>query len=209
VLRKVNVYPEIEVLGLCHNIQDHELSLDSGIRRDQERLKGLIQYTIDARGVDLVAEETKQGHRSIAEELAACVGCHYVDLDVPTAVQDCIHRSQPDDSGMRDEYCCAWLLVREWHMFQEFLLALDGHRSALLICGGLHVAGFRRELEHLGYKPVCVCFLLTALTETKECCAHWEHLSKGKERTAFPSLLRVWRDGTEWPLDSWLPKRCR
>ena len=167
--------PTTIIVGCAHEVQGakpHPTTED-----EQQQFRQLITELIRRHGIRFIGEEFKQGGEaekaggSIAQEVAAAHGVTYEPIDIPLPIQEGIKRRSTFDfdpaTGGKDvtysnEYCVAWNLVREYHMFQSFQdaqITLDpGAKPALLICGRWHLPRVQKLLVERRWLVIPICF---------------------------------------------------
>jgi len=155
----------VVVLGCYHEVQF--VDPVPVYKEDQQKFRALIESVVDEYEIRFIGEESKQGKRSIAEDIAAGRGLKYVTVDIPLAVQSQIHKRPArvlneeklewESLLESDKYAKAWSLVREFNMYKCFLEALAPNEPAILICGRVHVLSLVELLaKDVETVPICL-----------------------------------------------------
>jgi hypothetical protein len=163
----------IIVVGCDHIMQPNDHPGDWRIESERRAFRDTIIDLFRRYRVEYIGEEAKWDCTTSTEDLARECGVKYTRVDIPKDIQQGVHYKKYEvDAIEQGQYWLAWELVREWHMYQEFLSQLTDVKSAMLVCGRFHVPAFIRLLTpRFSEGVVSVCLRLKHFSECFDCCS--------------------------------------
>jgi hypothetical protein len=150
----------IFIVGVRHQIQPAEIKVWSSSgrlqafeREQKQHFASLLQDSIAANGVQIVAEETVHGEDTVTTRVCASANCRYANIEMPPDERNARgipagYNENPDiPSSDREQ----WNREGEEYMAEKTIAEAAEAESVMVVCGWSHMEALVERFENGGH----------------------------------------------------------